>query len=56
MQGQKYVLPKLDFVLRVVKDAFVGAAERDIKTGDQLQIFIVTKEGIRQEMMELKKD
>lgn len=46
----------LQETLRIVKDAFTSATERDIYTGDFLQIFVVTKNGVSEEIMPLKKD
>ncbi|KAG6747991.1 hypothetical protein POTOM_047884 [Populus tomentosa] len=40
----------------VVKDVFASATERDIYTGDKLEIVIVNAEGIRREYAELRKD
>ncbi|KAF7732556.1 Proteasome subunit beta type-1 [Apophysomyces ossiformis] len=34
---------QLDEAIRIVKDAFTSATERDIYTGDSLQIFIIRK-------------
>ncbi|KAM7322186.1 hypothetical protein ACRRTK_019027 [Alexandromys fortis] len=42
--------------MRLVKDVFISAAERDVCTGDALKICIVTKEGIREETVPLRKD
>ena len=52
----KHHLLPLETTLKIVKDAFTGATERDIHTGDYLEIFIVTKDGIRKEKHDLKKD
>ncbi|KAK9815660.1 hypothetical protein WJX72_007532 [[Myrmecia] bisecta] len=46
----------LDQAVDLVKDAFVSAGERDIYTGDWVELLIVTKGGIRREELELKKD
>nr|CCC91582.1 proteasome beta 6 subunit [Trypanosoma congolense IL3000] len=43
-------------VLGMMKDAFTGAAERDIFTGDSVCFHVITAEGIRTEMFELRKD
>ncbi|RKO89514.1 nucleophile aminohydrolase [Blyttiomyces helicus] len=49
-------LLSFDHVVRLVKDAFTGATERDIYTGDYLEIFIVRAGGITKEKIDLKKD
>ncbi|RUS22977.1 nucleophile aminohydrolase [Endogone sp. FLAS-F59071] len=46
----------LDTVLRITKDAFTSASERDIQTGDCLEIFIVTKDGVEVQQYPLKRD
>jgi 20S proteasome subunit beta 6 len=40
----------------LVKDVFTCAGERDIYTGDSVDIAIITKDGIKIERFELKKD
>lgn len=47
---------KLDEVLKLVKDAFTSATERHIEVGDALQIKIITKDGVREEIYPLKRD
>ncbi|RVX66070.1 hypothetical protein B0A52_10004 [Exophiala mesophila] len=48
-------LPK-DIVLGLVKDAFTSATERHIEVGDGLQILIITKDGIEEQYVPLKRD
>ncbi|KAJ4965514.1 hypothetical protein NE237_017363 [Protea cynaroides] len=40
----------------LVKDVFASAVERDIYTGDRLEIVVVKPDGIRREFIELRKD
>lgn len=42
--------------LRIVKDVFVSAAERDIYVGDQVDIRIIRPEGIEHQTYNLRKD
>lgn len=56
MQNVEHIPLTLDRAMRLVKDVFISAAERDVYTGDALRICIVTKEGIREETVPLRKD
>ncbi|XP_010934682.1 proteasome subunit beta type-1 [Elaeis guineensis] len=40
----------------MVKDVFASATERDIYTGDKLEIVILNASGVRREFMDLRKD
>lgn len=42
--------------LQLVRDAFTSAVERHIQVGDELQIMIVTKDGVEEILTPLKKD
>ena len=56
MQGASKDLPTLEKALQLCKDAFTSATERDIHTGDFLEVFIVTKAGVEKQLFDLKKD
>lgn len=45
-----------DEAVDLIKDAFVAAGERDIYTGDAVEILIINKSGTRRDVLELKKD
>lgn len=46
----------LEQAVDLVKGAFVSAGERDIYTGDDVEILIMTKDGIKVDSLELKRD
>ncbi|XP_051175565.1 proteasome subunit beta type-1 [Leptopilina boulardi] len=46
----------LEKALKVLKDVFTSAAERDIYTGDSILIKIITKDGVKTETFGLRKD
>lgn len=46
----------LEEAIRVARDAFTSATERDIYTGDFLEIFVVKKEGTEKLRFDLKRD
>lgn len=43
-------------VVELIKHAFVSAGERDIYTGDTLEIMVMTKDGTETQTFDLKKD
>uniref|UniRef100_A0A6U1SFB6 Proteasome subunit beta n=1 Tax=Cyclophora tenuis TaxID=216820 RepID=A0A6U1SFB6_CYCTE len=43
-------------VVEIIKDAFVSAGERDIYTGDAVEIMVITKDGIQKTSYNLKAD
>lgn len=57
MENVSYQPLELEEVLKIVKDAFTSATERDIYTGDCLQIFIIRKDQeVEVQHFPLKKD
>lgn len=46
----------LEKAIACLKDVFISAAERDIYTGDSILIKIITKDGIKEDTFELRKD
>lgn len=46
----------IDQAIKLVRDAFTSATERHIQVGDGLEILIVTKDGVRKEFFDLKRD
>jgi len=46
----------LDRAIAVLKDVFISAAERDIYTGDNILINVITKDGVKEETFALRKD
>ncbi|KAJ3252030.1 Proteasome subunit beta type-1 [Boothiomyces macroporosus] len=58
--GRKHLDTQIDYTIEQVKkimmDAFTSATERDIYTGDNLEIFIITKDGVTKELHPLKRD
>lgn len=47
---------QLDKAISIIKDTFISATERDIYTGDSVIINIITKDGIKEETVQLRKD
>ena len=45
-----------DEALHMIKDIFIIATERDIHTGDNVEIKVITKDGVKTEVFPLKKD
>ncbi|KAJ2989096.1 hypothetical protein NUW58_g3639 [Xylaria curta] len=54
-ERERVPLPRGDVEV-LVKDAFDSAVERHIEVGDGLQMMIITKDGIEERLLSLKKD
>jgi len=46
----------LDEAKNIIKSAMNSVTERDIETGDYLELFIITSEGTKKELLPLRKD
>jgi 20S proteasome subunit beta 6 len=46
----------LEEALELIRDSFTSVGERDIYTGDAVDIFIITKDGTQHELFPLKAD
>ncbi|KAM9315853.1 proteasome subunit beta type-1 [Gastrophryne carolinensis] len=56
MQNVERLPLTLEKAMQLVKDVFISAAERDVYTGDGLKMSIVTKDGVREESISLRRD
>jgi len=48
--------PTMDEALTLVHDCFVAAAERQIHVADSIDIQIITKTGVQEEKIKLRRD
>lgn len=55
VNASKDPLPK-ERAIAIIKDTFISATERDIYTGDAVILNIITKDGIVEDRLELRKD
>lgn len=56
MQGQAPADMNQSEALTMLKNAFTGASERDIFTGDSVVFYIISKAGVQREVFGLRKD
>jgi len=56
MEQRQPELLERNVVEELVRDAFTSAVERHIEVGDGLQIMVITKDGIEERFVDLKKD
>eukprot|EP00755_Sulcionema_specki_P010679 Sspe_Gene.691::Locus_237_Transcript_1_1_Confidence_1.000_Length_846::g.691::m.691/K02732/PSMB1; 20S proteasome subunit beta 6 len=42
--------------VELAKEAFTSAGERDLETGDSVEIFVITADGVEKEMCQLRRD
>ncbi|CAG8538584.1 3870_t:CDS:2 [Funneliformis caledonium] len=55
-QGVQRTDMPLDTAISIAKDAFTSASERDMYTGDYLEIFVIKQGGVTVERVDLRKD
>lgn len=55
-EGAKREELNLEDCVDLIKDGFTSACERDIYTGDQVEICKITAKGLEMETLELRKD
>jgi len=53
--GKAPVMTK-ELARQLIHDSFISATERDINTGDGISLYTITKEGIEEEMLPLRRD
>lgn len=46
----------IEKAVNIIKDAFIGATERDIYTGDGIHINVISQDGFNEEFFPLRKD
>ena len=46
----------LDDAIKITKDVLTSATERDINSGDGIHLCVITKDGIREEKIDMRKD
>lgn len=56
LSGTETVEMPLEDALKLIKDVFVSAAERDIYVGDQVVLKIITATGTQEQRFDLRKD
>lgn len=54
--GEQDLKLSLDEALKITKDGLTSATEREIACGDAIHLCIITKDGIKEEKIELRKD
>ncbi|PWA17147.1 hypothetical protein CCH79_00010535 [Gambusia affinis] len=56
MEGVQHLPLTQEKAVQLVKDVFISAAERDVYTGDALRVCVITKDGINEQTIPLRKD
>jgi len=56
MEGVEKRALSLEAAINIIHDVFISAAEREIHTGDGIHLNIITKEGIKEERLPLRRD
>ena len=45
-----------DEALKMLRNAFTSAAERDVNTGDAVKFYVLSATGVKEEVLELRHD
>jgi len=56
MEGVKKEPIPMEKAINIIHDVFISAAEREIHTGDAIRFNIITKDGIKEETVPLRRD
>ncbi|XP_023214430.1 proteasome subunit beta type-1-B-like [Centruroides sculpturatus] len=56
IEGGVETKPSLSDAVTIIKDVFLSAAERDIHTGDGVNLTVITPDGIKEEVFPLRRD
>ena len=56
MEGVEKKPISLEKAMSIIHDVFISAAEREIHTGDGIHFNIITKDGIKEERLPLRRD
>jgi len=56
MQNVEKTALSQEKAVNLVKDVFISASERDIYTGDEVELHVITKDGVKTERFPLRKD
>ena len=56
MQNVEKLPLTVEKAVNLVKDVFISAAERDIYTGDAIELHVISKDGVKTDRFPLRRD